>query len=263
MAAFQATGNFYLSTSALITRDIVKRFFFQNMKGGQQIFVSRIIVMFIFFIALSLALSTSDNILGLGSFSLSIGCQMLIPLIAICYFPWFTKNGISLGLIVGLIVVFLTEQIGQSLMADILPWGKWPFTIHSSAWGVIFNLISASVISFITQDIKEKNHKHKFHEFINDYKAISSFRRSLKPSAWIVVAAWLFFGIGPGQYLVIIFWKSKECRKLVFWHAISVGMANYFLIIGIFIVWFISSKMEMSTTPKKNIVSYSEDIAKN
>ena len=264
MAAFQATGNFYLSTSALITRDIVKRFFFQNMKGGQQIFVSRIIVMFIFFIALSLALSTSDNILGLGSFSLSIGCQMLIPLIAICYFPWFTKNGISLGLIVGLVVVFLTEQIGQSLMADILPWGKWPFTIHSSAWGVIFNLISASVISFITQDIKEKNHKHKFHEFINDYKAISSFRRSLKPSAWIVVAAWLFFGIGPGSILGNNFFGNP--KSVESW---SFGMPSLwvwqiiFWIIGIFIVWFISSKMEMSTTPKKNIVSYSEDIAKN
>ena len=67
---------------------------------------------------------------------MSIGCQMLIPLLGLCYFPWFTKHGVALGLIVGILVVFLTEDIGQLIFADILPWNKWPFTIHSSAWGI-------------------------------------------------------------------------------------------------------------------------------
>ena len=35
---------------------------------------------------------------------------MLVPLIALCYFPWFTKQGVALGLIVGVIVVYLTEH---------------------------------------------------------------------------------------------------------------------------------------------------------
>ena len=264
IAAFQLTSNFYLSTSALITRDIIKRYFFINMKGEQQIFFSRIIVMLIFFIALSIALSRSNNILELGSFSLSIGCQMLIPLIAICYFPWFTKNGITMGLVVGLFVVFLTEEFGQNLMTNILPWGKWPFTIHSSAWGVFFNLLSAATISYITQDVKERNHKHKYHEFINDFKAISVFRRSLKPSAWIVVAAWLFFAIGPGSILGNNFFGNP--KSVESW---SFGMPSLwvwqiiFWIIGVFIVWFLASKMEMSTSPKKSIISQSEDISKN
>ena len=70
--------------------------------------------------------------------------QMLIPLFALCYMPWFTKHGITIGLVVGCLVIFLTDQIGQATMGNILPWNKWPLTIHSSFWGVFFNFLSAN-----------------------------------------------------------------------------------------------------------------------
>ena len=73
------------------------------MKASEQIFTSRLLVMLIFFVSLSIALNFSGNFLSLGSFSLSIACQMLVPLIALCYFSWFTKHGIASGLVVGII----------------------------------------------------------------------------------------------------------------------------------------------------------------
>ena len=148
------------------------------MKASQQIFTSRIIVMIIFFISLSIALNSSEKILSLGSFALSISCQMLIPLLALCYFRWLTGQGVALGLVVGIIFVFLTDDLGQVLLGDVLPWNKWPFTIHSSVWGLFFNLLATLSISFITQDTKEDNYKFKFHDFISEYKATSLFRRS-------------------------------------------------------------------------------------
>ncbi len=264
IASFQLTSNFYLSSSGMVTRDIIRKFFIKNMKASQQIFISRIVIMLIFFASLGIAIGSSDKIFTLGSFSLSIGCQMLIPLIALCYFPWFTKHGISFGIIVGIIVVFLTDEVGQSILGNILPWNKWPFTIHSSAWGVFFNLIASLTISFITQDSKENAHKHKFHDFLSDYKASSVFRRSLKPSAWIVLVVWIFFAIGPGSILGNNFFGKPQSVES--W---SFGMPSLwvwqiiFWIIGIFIVWFLGSKMEMSTSPNKNIISQNEDIAGN
>ena len=261
IASFQSTSYFYLSSSAMVTRDIIKRFFFKDMKSEQQIFSSRIIVMLLFIISLAISLNASGNILNLGSFSLSMGCQMLVPLIALCYFPWFTKQGITLGLCVGIIVVFLTEEFGQMFLGDILGWNKWPLTIHSSVWGVFFNLLATSVISFITQETKEMNHRQKFHEFINDFKAASMFRRSLKPSAWIVTVSWIFFAIGPGSLIGNNFFGKPQ--NVESW---SFGMPSVwiwqiiFWIIGIFIVWFLASKMEMSTSPNKNIISQNEDI---
>ncbi len=264
IASFQLTSNFYLSSSAIVTRDIIKKFFFNNMKTNQQIFTSRIVVMLIFFLSLSISVASSENILSLGSFSLSIGCQMLIPLVAICYLPWFTKHGVAFGMAVGIIVVFLTEGIGQAFLGEILPWNKWPLTIHASAWGIFFNLIGASIISFITQDTKENIHKFKFHDFIDDYKATSMLRRSLKPSAWIVTIVWIFFAIGPGSLLGNNFFGKPQSVES--W---SFGMPSLwvwqiiFWIIGVFIVWFLASKMEMSTAPKKNIISQNEDIGRN
>ena len=264
IAAFQSTGNFYLSSSAIITRDVIKNFFFKNMRANEQIFVSRIVIMLVFFAALSIAFISVEKILSLGSFSLSMGCQMLIPIIALCYFPWFTRDGIAMGLIVGISVVFLTEEVGQIVFRDVLPWNKWPFTIHSSAWGVFFNFLSASVISFVTQDVKGTNHRHKFHEFINDYKAASMLRRSLKPSAWIITIVWIFFAVGPGLILGNNFFGMPQSVES--W---SFGMPSLwvwqivFWIIGVFIVWFLASKMEMSTSPSKNIVSQNEDIIRN
>ena len=61
---------------------------------------------------------------------------MFVPLIAICYFPWFTKNGVSFGFVVGIITVFFAEHIGQLILVNIINLEKWPFTIHSSFWGV-------------------------------------------------------------------------------------------------------------------------------
>jgi len=264
IATFQSTSNFYLSSSAIVTRDIIKKFFFKDMRSSQQIFTSRILIMFIFFISLLVSIVSSEKFLNLGSFSLSIACQMLIPLLAICYFPWFTKHGVAFGMVIGIIVVFLTEEIGQTFLGNLLPWNKWPITIHSSAWGVFFNVAATSLISFITQNTKETSHKYKFHDFIDEYKATSLFRRSLKPSAWIVVIVWIFFGIGPGSLLGNNFFGLPQSVES--W---SFGMPSLwvwqiiFWIIGVFIVWFIASKMEMSTSPNKNINSQNDDIIGN
>ncbi len=261
IASFQSTSSIYLSTSAILTRDFIKKYFFKNMRAKDQILVSRIIIMFTFLTCLIVSIQSSQVILNLGSFALSMACQMLIPLLAICYFPWFTKQGISLGLIVGIFVVCLTESIGQTMLGNILAWNKWPLTIHSSVWGVVFNLIAAATISFITQEAKEINHRSKFHEFIKDYKAYSIVRRSLKPSAWIVVIAWTFFAIGPGLIVGNNFFGKPGNTES--W---SFGMPSIwiwqiiFWILGIFIVWFLAFKMEMSTSPSKNIMSQTEDI---
>lgn len=262
IAAVQSTSFLYLSSSAILTRDILKRFFIKNMTSQEQIFSSRIILLVIFVISVILSIQSSNAILNLGSLSLSIACQMFVPLIAICYFPWFTKHGVALGIVVGIVTVFFTEHVGQIMFGDLIKWNKWPLTIHSSVWGVLFNLISCSAISFITQEIKETNHKHKFHEFIDENKNVSLKRRSLKPSAWIVTIAWIFFALGPGTIIGNeMFGKPANVES---W---SFGMPSIwvwqiiFWLLGVILVWFLAFKMEMSTEPEKNIVSQTDDIS--
>ena len=100
------------------------------MNNNDQIFAFRIILMLVFIVSLVLSIQTSNSIFDLGSFALSIACQMFVPLIAICYLPWLTKNGIAFGIIVGIITVIFTEHIGQIMFQDLIKWEKWPLTFH-------------------------------------------------------------------------------------------------------------------------------------
>ena len=261
IASVQSTSYFYLSSSAIVTRDIVKRFFLKNMNNEKQIFSSRILLGLFFIISLALSIQSLETILSVGIFSLSIACQMFVPLIAICYFPWLTKQGVGSGIVVGIIAVFSTDIVGQMLYGDFIMWNKWPLTIHSSVWGVLFNLITSISISFITQDVKETNHKQKFHDFIDEHKSHSIMRKSLKPSAWIVTVTWIFFALGPGSIIGNdIFGKPGDIES---W---SFGMPSIWVweiiswILGIILIWFLAVKMEMSTSPEKNIIAQTEDI---
>ncbi len=261
IAAVQSMASLILTSSAIVTRDIIKKFFVDNLTNKMEIFSSRILIMFIFIISLILSLLAKNNIFDLGSFALAIACQMFVPLLAICYFSWFTKQGVAFGIAVGITVVIFTDGIGQSLFGQIVPWNKWPLTIHSSAWGLIFNLVGATIISFITQEIKETKIKSKIHEFINENKNYSISRRSLKPSAWIILIVWIFFSFGPGLLVGNeLFGKPINVESWSFgmpsiwvWQIIFWGM-------GILLVWFLAVKMEMSTSLEKNIVSQTEDI---
>ena len=262
VAAVQSTASLYLTSSAMITRDILKRFFVKNMTNNEQIFTSRIVLLFIFILSLILSIIFKKSIFDLGSFSLAMSCQMLVPLIAVCYLPWFTKQGVAFGIVVGIIAVIFTESAGQNLFSELIIWNKWPLSIHSSFWGIFFNLISASIISYITQDTKETNNKNKFHEFINEHKSYSITRRSLKPSAWIVTISWLFFALGPGLILGNeLFGKPSNVESWSFGMP-SIWVWNIiFWVLGLILVWFLAIKMEMSTPSDKNIVSQSEDIS--
>ena len=261
LAAIQSSSYFYLSTSAIVNRDILKKFFIKNMNNKEQIFSSRILIGIFFIISLIISLQPIDAILSIFSFSLAIACQMFVPLIAICYWSWLTKHGVGFGIVVGILTVILTDSSGQILFPELLKWNKWPLTVHSSIWGVIFNLTSAIIISFITQDVKENNHKYRFHDFISDYKNSSILRRSLKPSAWIVTVAWLFFSIGPGVLVGNnIFGKPGNIETWSFgipslwvWQIISWAL-------GVILIWFLAKNMEMSTSPDKKIISQTEDF---
>ena len=261
IAAIQSMASLILTSSAIVTRDIIKKFFVNNLTNKMEIFSSRIIIMLIFIISLILSLLVGKNIFDLASFSLAIACQMFVPLVAVCYFSWFTKQGVAFGIILGITAVIFTDAIGQNLFGQIIPWSKWPLTIHSAAWGLIFNIIGATVISFITQELKETKMKKRIHEFISEHKSYSLTRRSLKPSAWIILTVWIFFAFGPGLMI-----GNELFGKPINVESWSFGMPSIwvwqaiFWAMGILLIWFLAVKMEMSTSLEKNIVPQSEDI---
>lgn len=258
LAAMQSTGAAYMSTAGgMLTRDLLKRFVMPNASHSQQKLFGRIGVVIIVLAALVVATTATDALVLLGGLAVAYGFQMWPALIAVCWWPFLTRQGVVIGLIAGLIAVTLTESIGSQFM----PWGRWPMTIHSAGWGIIFNLGLAIIVSAMTQNAAEHEHRMTFHNFLHEHAALPAAKKGLVPVAWIVTLVWFFFGIGPGA--VIGNWIFGDPANAASW---MFGMPSIWAwqllwwILGVGMMWFLAYKMELSRVPHKEVEALHEDI---
>ena len=261
LAAMQSTGAAYMSTAGgMLTRDLYKRFLNPDASHATQKLFGRIGVAIIVGSALVVATTSKDALVLLGGLAVAYGFQMWPALIGICYWPFLTRRGITVGLILGLIAVTCTETIGTTWFG-ITSWGRWPWTIHSAGWGIIFNLGSAIIISAMTQDSESRAHRQKFHDFLKEHAGLPEDKKSLVPMAWIVVIVWFIFAQGPGTVIGnTLFGNPNDSATWTFgmpsiwawqilWWALGVGM-----------MWLLAYKMKMSTIPDSEIQVLVEDI---
>jgi len=253
LAAMQSTGAAYMSTAgAMITRDLVKRYVLPNANDKTQVLLGRVFVVLIVVMALLVAATATDALVLLGGLAVAYGFQMWPALIAICFWPWLTRLGITLGLIAGLVAVTCTESIGAAF--GITAWGRWPLTIHSAGWGIFFNLGIAILVSFFTQNSDELAHKMKFHNFLKEYAGLPSEKRNLIPIAWIITLLWFFFGIGPGAVIGNwVFGDPTNPDTWIFGIPSIWAWQILFWVIGVYMMWMLAYKMELSTPSKKDL----------
>lgn len=260
LAAMQSTGAAYMSTAgAMLTRDLIKKFMMPNISHAQQKLFGRVGVAVIVFAALVVATTSSDALVLLGGLAVAFGFQMWPALLAVCYFPWLTRAGITLGLAAGMIAVVCTETIGQNL--GITAWGRWPWTIHSAGWGIIFNLGVAITVSAMTQNSADHAHKMIYHKFLRQHGSLPDSKRSYVPLAWIITLVWFFFGIGPGAVIGnTIFGNPNDAATWMFGIPSIWAWQILWWALGVFMMWFLAYKMEMSTLEDTNIEVLHEDI---
>jgi len=254
----QSTGAAYMSTAGgMLTRDILKRFIMPRASHAQQKLWGRIGVGIIVLAALMVATHATDALVLLGGLAVAYGFQMWPALIAVCWWPWLTRQGVVLGLIAGLIVVTLTEKIGSQFM----PWGRWPWTMHSAGWGIIFNMGIALIVSYFTQNREETEHRMSFHNFLREHATLDEAKKKLIPLAWIITLVWFFFGIGPGAVIGnTVFGDPNDAATWLFGIPSIWAWQLLWWAIGVFMMWFLAYKMEMSLVPTKEVEALQEDI---
>ena len=261
LAAMQSTGAAYMSTAGgMLTRDIYKHFFNKDASHATQKLFGRIGVGVIVFSALIVATTSTDALVLLGGLAVAYGFQMWPALIGICYWPFLNRKGITLGLIAGIIAVTCTETIGTNWFG-ITAWGRWPWTIHSAGWGIIFNFGTAVIVSALTQNAESRAHRQKFHDYLAEHAGLPESKKGLVKVAWIAVIGWFFFAQGPGAVLGnTIFGNPTDSSTWLF------GMPSIWLwqiiwwALGVVMMWFLAYKLEMSTIPATEIEVLVEDI---
>ena len=262
LAAMQSTGAAYMSTAGgMLTRDLYKKYLNPKASHATQKLFGRMGVAFIVFSALLVATYSKDALVLLGGLAVAFGFQMWVPLMSVCYFPFFTRQGVTLGMAAGIVAVMLTESIGVKLFGDALPWGRWPWTMHSAFWGMFFNLGTALIVSAMTQNASDRAHRQKYHDFLAQHAGLPASKQGLKPVAWAITLAWLFFGIGPGAVIGNdIFGSPNDYSTWTFGIPSIWAWQILFWALGVGMMWFLAYKMEMSTIPDKEIVALTDDI---
>ena len=263
LAAMQSTGAAYMSTAGgMLTRDLYKRYMNPDADHGTQKLFGRIGVAVIVGAALIVATTAKDALVLLGGLAVAFGFQMWPSLASVTWFPWITRQGATWGLAGGLVAVILTETIGQKLFGGALPWGRWPWTIHSAGWGIIVNLAICLPVSAMTQTEEGTQHRMKYHQFLKEHAGLPASKQGLKPVAWAITIIWMIFGIGPGAVIGNDIFGAPNAGYDAWTFGIPSIWAWQILwwILGIFMMWFLAYKMEMSTMPEREVESLVDDI---
>jgi Na+/proline symporter len=249
LAAMQSTGAAYMSTaSGIITRDIFRHFFRSDASQATQVLVGRLTVFVIVVMALMVGLASGDLLVLLGGAAVSYGLQMWPALLGICYFRWFTPKGVVAGLMAGIVAVTFTyvTQLG-----GLIGIGRYPLTIHSAGWGILFNLGICILVSSFTQTrhTDGDRHREESHDFLRQHTSLEPATRRWKKPVWALTVIWFLFAIGPFAVL------GNESDPAAW----SFGIPTLWIwqvvwwIVGVIMMYLLAFKLQMSTEPRSEV----------
>jgi hypothetical protein len=118
------------------------------------------------------------------------------------------------------------------------------------------------VISLLTQNKTEREHRASYHTFLSETASLAPDKRILRPVAWAVTLAWMFFAIGPGVVIGTDLFGAPNKGKAAW----ILGMPSIWgwqvvwWALGILVIWFLAYRLELSTRPRGEIEQRVEGI---
>jgi len=259
VAATQAFAAMAASaTSTILVRDVYRRYLEPDLGLERQRLFARFGIGLILLLALLIATFVPAAAAALGALALGFGLQLITVLAAICWLPWITRPAATVGVVAGMVVVFFTEDLGVASAAFFgldLPWGRWPWTIHSGLWGLAANVAVVLVVSLISQRQEEAARRHGFHRFLAAHATLPVRRHYLRYVAWAAALAWLFFALGPGAVIGnTVFGDPRGGIEAWAFGVPSLWAWQFgWWVAGVLLVWFLSDRMGMATMPSQFI----------
>lgn len=250
LAGVQLVAGLGLITAAeTLVRHIYKPWFHSSLGRKETVTVTRIVIGLLALVSVLMQLLTPVTLSVLGALALPLALQLWTPLLGLTWARWITRPAAITGVGFGIAGVLLTEPFGQAVLSFFgldLPWGRWPWTLHSAIWGIVANITAMLLISAFTQRLSYSDEAIDVRHLMHVTLRSSPRARALKTTAWSVVLAWLFLAAGPGLIFGnaafvtadgawIMGIPSLWAWGLLFWAA------------GLGMVWFLSYKMEMAS----------------
>jgi len=244
-----------------LVRNIYKPWFHSSLSRADTVNITRVVIGLLALVSFLMQSLTPVTLSALGAVALPLAFQLWTPLLGVTWLRWVTRPAAVTGVGFGIAGVLLTEPLGYQILSFFgleLPWGRWPWAIHSAAWGMAANLAAVLIVSAITNRQSFGEEALEVRRFLAETLKTSARANSLRSTAWSVVLAWLFLAVGPG----LIFGNyafGEITPKGGAWH---VGMPSIwawsllFWALGVAMIWFLAYAMEMASPHRLEIPAY-------
>lgn len=254
LAAVQGLAALTLSTtSTMLVRDLYRRYVRPDLEVEGQRFHARVVMAVTMAVVLLVASFAPGAQAMLGSLALGFGVQLLPVLVGVCWLPWITPAAALVGLATGLLFALFTDTFGIALAGFFgleLPWGRWPWTVHSAGWGLVFNIAAVILVGLISQRAEDRQRRQPFHDFLAAHAGRSPNRHTMRPVAWAAVLTWLFFAVGPGVlFSTVAFGEGSGAPGWRLGVPPLWGWQFLWWALGVLLLWLLATRMRMSTPP--------------
>lgn len=247
-----------LTAGEALVRHVYKPWFHSTLSRRDTVNLTRVVIALLALATVLMQSLTPVTLSALGAVALPLSLQLWTPLLGITWLSWVTRPAAVVGVAFGIAGVFLTEPLGYQILSFLgleLPWGRWPWTLHSAVWGMAANLAAMLIVSAITNRSAFGEEAQEVRRFVHGTLRLSGRARALRATAWSVALGWAFLAIGPG----LVFGNAAFGAAAGTW---SLGMPSLwawgvlFWALGVGLVWFLAYGMEMASPVTMEIPAY-------
>jgi solute:Na+ symporter, SSS family len=247
-----AVAFFTASGASIATIELLQRYIVPGLAPRGERMTARITLAVIYAAALVLAAFLPAGTAVLSTLALPLAAQLFPAYLGLCWIPWMSRSAVLVGLILGSLFVVFTEPPGLIFFNGLfveLPWGRWPLTIHSAAWGLVINVAASLVVAIFTRQDAERERRDALHAvFRRDHRANFG-GRAARNAKWSLTLLWVFLALGPGAILGNTFFTQPAFTEA----NLSLGVPSLwvwqasFWIIGVMLVWWLAYRSGLST----------------
>jgi Na+/proline symporter len=250
-SALIAVAFFTGSGACVCTIELTSRYIVPGMDQRTLRFAARVALAAVYAAVAVVASYAPLSATIFSSLTLSLSAQLLPAVLGLCWVRWISRSGVLTGLIVGTLFVVFTESFGLILFERLfveLPWGRWPFSMHSAGWGLIANFTACLLVSLFTRSDAGRDRRDRLHEAFEESEPARLGSPAATTAKWSLTLLWAFFALGPGAILGNTFFSepifagtvvAPGVPSLLIWQVL-------FWFVGIFIVWWLAYRGRFS-----------------
>jgi SSS family solute:Na+ symporter len=238
IAAIHSTAAPYIGTGgSILLRDVYFKYIRPDAGHAEQIWINRVLATLLTVAALTIGLTSTAALVILGSLATAFGFVMYLLLLGVIWGFRFPSIGAVLGVLAGMVAVFLTYKI----------WPE-PLSIHCAFWGTFTGL----VVAYICKGLGVKDNEETIQRqaevrtFLDDIDAPSEAGKKWRSVMKIATPVWYFFAIGPACILGNSAFSFAGFPPLWSWQIT-------WWILGIILMWGLCFKAELATTNESQI----------